>query len=179
MTRLDGGKALLALPAGTLKVSGMAAATVRHNVLGAMMAEFGGDWAPYVAEVGGAMEDYAEPRPDDRQLPESERGEFEHLAAELGLQRLATAQERVQRVREHLATFSYATYRESAVAPGSTPLGDFLRYTKSGHCEYFAGAATLLLRAAGVPARYATGFAMVEYSPLEEAYVVRARHAHA
>jgi len=36
----------------------------------------------------------------------------------------------------------------------------------------------LALRAAGVPTRYATGFAMQEYSALEEAYVVRARHAH-
>jgi hypothetical protein len=30
-----------------------------------------------------------------------------------------------------------------------------------------------------VPARYATGYAVVEYSELEEVYVVRARHAHA
>jgi hypothetical protein len=40
-------------------------------------------------------------------------------------------------------------------------------------------ALTLLLRASGIPARYATGYAIVEYSQLEEAIVVRARHAHA
>jgi hypothetical protein len=51
--------------------------------------------------------------------------------------------------------------------------------TKSGHCEYFAAAAAILLRAADVPTRYATGYAVMEYSGLEEAYVVRARHAHA
>ena len=179
VTRLDGGKALLALPAGTMRVSGMAAAAVKRNPLGAVMAELGGDWAPYVAEVGGAADDYAPPRLEDRQLPEVEREEFERLAGELGLKELGSVNERLQRVREHLATFAYATYREAAIAPGSTPLGDFLRRSKSGHCEYFAGAATLLLRAAGVPARYATGFAMLEYSALEEAYVVRARHAHA
>jgi hypothetical protein len=60
-----------------------------------------------------------------------------------------------------------------------TALGDFLRRSKSGHCEYFAAATTLLLRSAGVPARYATGFAVHEYSKLEAAYLVRARHAHA
>ncbi|HSG76204.1 MAG TPA: transglutaminase domain-containing protein, partial [Burkholderiales bacterium] len=43
----------------------------------------------------------------------------------------------------------------------------------------FASAAVILLRAAGVPARYATGYAVMEYSALEQAYVVRARHAHA
>jgi hypothetical protein len=51
--------------------------------------------------------------------------------------------------------------------------------TKSGHCEYFAASAVLLLRAAGIPARYATGYAVMEHSTLEGAYVVRARHAHA
>ncbi len=40
-------------------------------------------------------------------------------------------------------------------------------------------AARLSARAAGIPARYATGFAVMEYSKLENAFVVRARHAHA
>ena len=82
-------------------------------------------------------------------------------------------------MRDYFASFSYSTYREAPVPAGTTALGDFLRRSKSGHCEYFASATTLLLRAAGVPARYATGFAMQEYSKLEGAYVVRARHAHA
>ena len=54
-----------------------------------------------------------------------------------------------------------------------------MRNARAGHCEYFAASTTLLLRAAGIPARYATGFAVMEYSPLEAAFVVRARHAHA
>jgi hypothetical protein len=37
----------------------------------------------------------------------------------------------------------------------------------------------LRLRAAGVPARYATGFALQEYDPAARGYVVRERHAHA
>ncbi len=60
-----------------------------------------------------------------------------------------------------------------------TPLADFMTRTKSGHCEYFATAAAILLRAAGVPTRYATGYAVMEYSELEDAWIVRARHAHA
>jgi hypothetical protein len=35
------------------------------------------------------------------------------------------------------------------------------------------------LRAAGIPARYATGFSAQEWSKLDGAYVVRERHAHA
>jgi len=178
VARLEGGKALLALPPGTLRVSALPAVTVRRNALGAAQVELGGEWSPYVAESAGAIRDYAAPRAEDLAVPETERAEFERLAAELGLPGLP-ASEALDRVRSHFAGFSYSTYREAAVPAGSTALGDFLRRSQSGHCEYFAAATTLLLRAAGIPARYATGFAMQEYSALEGAYVVRARHAHA
>jgi hypothetical protein len=58
-------------------------------------------------------------------------------------------------------------------------LEDFLLSARTGHCEYFATATTLLLRAAGIPARYAVGYSVQEWSRLEGAYVARARHAHA
>lgn len=178
VARLEGGKALLALPPGTLRVSALPAVAVRRNALGAAQIELGGEWSPYVAESAGAIRDYAAPRAEDLALPETERAEFERLAAELGLPGLP-AGKAIDRVRSHFAGFAYSTYREAAVPAGSTALGDFLRRSKSGHCEYFAGATTLLLRAAGIPARYATGFAVQEHSRLEGAYVVRARHAHA
>ncbi len=50
--------------------------------------------------------------------------------------------------------------------------------SRAGHCEYFATATTLLLRAAGVPARYAVGYSVQEWGRLEQRYIVRARHAH-
>lgn len=177
--RLEGGKALLALPAGTLQLAGMAAATVRRNTLGAVQAEFGGDWAPYTAESAAAPdEEYAAPTADDLQVARREEPTIRQLAAQLHLRELGP-REALDRVRQHFATFQYATYRANPVARGSTAIADFILRSKSGHCEYFAAATTLLLRAAGIPARYATGFAVAEYSPLEQAYVVRARHAHA
>lgn len=176
---LESGKAVLALPAGTLRLSDMAAALVRRNSLGAVQVDFGGDWAPYTAESGEALQDYAPPGAEDLQIPQRERAAVGRVVEQLGLKVLA-APEALARVREHLAAdFHYATYREQAVPAGSTPLEDFLLRSKSGHCEYFAAATALLLRAAGIPARYATGFAVTEYSKLERAYVVRARHAHA
>ncbi|MCP4214384.1 MAG: transglutaminase domain-containing protein, partial [bacterium] len=60
-----------------------------------------------------------------------------------------------------------------------TALENFLLVSRSGHCEYFATATVLLLRACGLPARYVTGYSAQEYSPLEEKIVVRAKHAHA
>ncbi|MGH8723467.1 MAG: transglutaminase-like domain-containing protein [Burkholderiales bacterium] len=177
VARLEGGKALLALPPGTLRVSALPAVALRRNALGAAQVELGGEWSPYVAESAGPIRDYAAPRAEDVALPESERAEFVRLAAELGLAGLP-AGKALDRVREHFAGFAYSTYREAAVPAGTTALADFLRRSKSGHCEYFASATTLLLRAAGIPARYATGFVVQEYSRLEGAYVVRARHAH-
>ncbi len=49
------------------------------------------------------------------------------------------------------------------LSPGKTPNGeDFVEYfltkNKKGYCRHFASSAVLLLRAAGIPARYAEGF---------------------
>ncbi|MBT8330725.1 MAG: transglutaminase-like domain-containing protein, partial [Deltaproteobacteria bacterium] len=37
---------------------------------------------------------------------------------------------------------------------------NFLTRSRSGHCEYFATATVLLLRQAGIPARYARGYSV-------------------
>lgn len=58
------------------------------------------------------------------------------------------------------------------------PLPTFLFETRTGHCEYFASAATMLLRVRGVPARLATGFWSGELDE-EGRVVVRAGQAHA
>jgi hypothetical protein len=59
------------------------------------------------------------------------------------------------------------------------PLANFLFVTRTGHCEYFASAMTILLRAAGVPARYVTGFLPGEYNDLGGDYIIRQSDAHA
>jgi len=176
--RLERGKAVLALPTGTVRLENAAALLMRRNALGAIQAEFGGDWAPYTAGSAEAAADSAPPGKEDLALPRRERAVLERVSQELGLRGLAP-QQALARIHDHLAEFAYSTYREGAFVPGRTPLEDFLLHSKSGHCEYFAAATTLLLRAAGIPARYATGFSVQEYSKLEEAYVVRARHGHA
>jgi hypothetical protein len=60
-----------------------------------------------------------------------------------------------------------------------TPLSQFLLTTRAGHCEYFASATVLLLRKLGVPARYATGYAVQESSKEDDFFIVRERHGHA
>lgn len=178
VARIDNGKALLPLPAATTRVTGLTAVSMRRNSLGSVHVDVGADWLQYRAEgVAGAQTDPPPGAPDSI-LPSVERAVFERVAAELGL-RDAPPEEAVRRIVRHLGAFKYSLYRERRPPEGETALGDFMTRTRSGHCEYFGAATALLLRAAGIPARYATGYAVEERSELEDAYVVRGRHAHA
>ena len=177
-SRFDSGRAMLPLPAGTVRLAEFPATHVERNALGAVHAQLGVDWANYEAQALPEIALYAPPAAEDSVVPTEERVVLQRTVEALGLDGLAPA-EKLRRIASHLASFSYATYREQPVPKGETALGDFLTRTRAGHCEYFASAATLLARAAGVPARYATGFAAIEYSGLEGAWVVRTRHSHA
>ncbi|HVB59267.1 MAG TPA: DUF3488 and transglutaminase-like domain-containing protein [Candidatus Acidoferrales bacterium] len=59
------------------------------------------------------------------------------------------------------------------------PLAYFLFDRRAGNCEYFASAMTVMLRAVGIPARYATGFLPGEYNEIGGDYIVRESDAHA
>ena len=176
--RIERGRLLLALPATTVRITGLGARAVKRNALGAVHAEIAGEWIQYEAESAERAELAAPPGAEELAVPPAERATFVAAATELGLQGLSFDAAR-RRVEAHFRSFSYATWRARAPPAGTTALGDFMRTSRAGHCEYFAAATTLLLRAAGIPARYATGFAVMEHSALEKAWVVRARHAHA
>src|SRR5215211_4357750 len=63
-------------------------------------------------------------------------------------------------------------------ASGPDPLADFLFNVKSGHCEYFSTAMTVMLRTRGVAARVVNGFLPGEYNETAGAYTVRQSDAH-
>ena len=58
------------------------------------------------------------------------------------------------------------------------PIEEFLFELKAGHCERFAGALVLMLRAEGIPAAYVLGFKGCEHVG-DGHYVVKQEHAHA
>jgi transglutaminase-like putative cysteine protease len=62
--------------------------------------------------------------------------------------------------------------------PGGSPLSHFLFETHAGHCEYFASAMAVMLRAVRVPTREVNGFLPGEYNDLAGDYIVRASDAH-
>src|SRR2546425_1283957 len=99
------------------------------------------------------------------------------IAADLNLAG-GSSTEKVETVAAYFRrNFRYSTWKGERPRKESA-LEEFLLNSRAGHCEYFATATTLLLRAAGVPARYAVGFSVQEWSRLEHRYIVRARHAH-
>lgn len=177
-TRVQRRRTALDLPAGVTRLVGLAASDVVHNGLGVVQAAVAGDWVRFDAEFGGTIGHYEPPLEEDRVVPPSERAAFTRIARELGLEGLAP-RAAVERVMQHLAGYSYSLWQASRPPAGVSHLENFMTRTRAGHCEYFAAAAAILLRAAGVPTRYATGFAVMEWSDLEQAWVVRARHAHA
>jgi transglutaminase-like putative cysteine protease len=72
--------------------------------------------------------------------------------------------------------FHYTTNSETD--PGSRPLEYFLFTSRSGHCEYFASALTMMLRAVNIPSRYVTGFLGGRYNPYGKYIAVRQGDAH-
>ncbi len=58
-------------------------------------------------------------------------------------------------------------------------LETFLFDKRYGHCEYFATSMTMMLRAAGIPGRFVSGFSASTYNPLTGYYEVRGLNAHA
>jgi hypothetical protein len=102
----------------------------------------------------------------------------------LGLKQLATTTEKIKRIREFFDTeFHYTRYLTIGRAFSSrkrpTAIETFLTTNKNGHCEYFATAATLLLRAADVPTRYTIGFSVIEKNTNNDEWIIRGTHAHA
>lgn len=184
--RVQGGRTLIGLPLNSSAVSDLVASRVRSNPLGAIQAEMEVPWTfynvLYSPAPAAAPPGYSAAGEDDLLVPAKERPALEAVARQLGLSGLPPAAA-AKRVTEYFAGFEYATVRNnpfSDVIPGSeTPLAEFLNTSHRGHCEYFATAATLLLRTAGIPARYATGYAVQDWSEWENAWIVRERHSHA
>src|SRR5947209_10148448 len=82
-----------------------------------------------------------------------------------------------------VTTYLQHNYRYTLDLPpvpsGRDPVDWFLFDVKTGYCEQFATAETLMLRSLGIPARLATGYATGDYDPILNQAVVRERDAHA
>ncbi len=62
---------------------------------------------------------------------------------------------------------------------GAHPVDEFLFETRRGFCEHYASAFTVLMRAAGIPARVVTGYQGGHLNPISNRLTVRQSDAHA
>ena len=135
---------------------------------------------------GGTNPEEAPVLPDDLRLPNAEvrAGVLQEIVDDLRLEELPDLRSKLSALQAWFGReFRYS--RRLTISRGNyetnkpTAIDQFLTEVRAGHCEYFATSAALILRTAGIPARYATGFAVAEKDAKRNEYIFRGTHGHA
>ena len=110
---------------------------------------------------------------------DSEQREMASLIADSIFKKTSSTTEKAAAITNFFhSKFSYGL--DSIDRPrNADPVLYFLKNRHPAHCEYFATASVLLLRAAGVPTRYVVGYVVDEESDDSGRWVARNRDAHA
>lgn len=111
------------------------------------------------------------------QVPDSIPSEIHALAAELAEGNTMPLTKAAAVTEFFHSNFEYQLGIK--IPQDSDPMTYFLLERPPAHCEYFASGAALLLRMAGVPCRYVTGFVAVERNESGGYWMARNRDAHA
>jgi protein-glutamine gamma-glutamyltransferase len=151
---------------------------MKKNQYGAVKVEGSQGAIAYQVQYNPDRSEDSPPTEDDLQIPKQEMPAIQETLKALKIQGKPGPEFLTQVDSYFEQNFRYSLKRSDS-NQFATPLSAFLLENRSGHCEYFASATTLLLRGAGIPARYAVGYSVSEFSPLEKQYIVRSRHAHA
>ena len=177
-TYLQGNKAILKLPIGAIQVEELPVLTMGQNQYGTVKVEDGPGLLNYRVHYAQNAAIDSPPSEADLFVPREEKSAVQKTIEELGLH-ADSPQLIMAGVKSYFRkNFSYSLTLNGE-SKNTTALGNFLLNSRSGHCEYFAASTILILRALGIPARYATGYSVHEFSDLENVFVVRQRHAHA
>ncbi len=167
---------VIPVPHSANRIKDIAALEINVNQYGAVRMEIREGWINYNSDYEGNMLGSA-PGEDDLQVKPSYQADFDRLARELDLYD-KTPNEAIAEITRHFTeNFTYSLDQRRSYPRGKF-LQNFLFNTKTGHCEYFATSTVLLLRTLGIPARYAVGYVVDEYSTMEGSYVARSRDAH-
>ncbi|HRQ71275.1 MAG TPA: transglutaminase-like domain-containing protein [bacterium] len=170
------GKGVLSLPIGSKRALKMDVAGIEKTGLGSILVEEGPDLLEFVMTYDPQFRHEPMPEEKDLMIPDSEKEVIAKVMSD-NLLKGETNFQTLENIERYFMNFSYTLQLEPS--SGRSVLDDFLNRTKAGHCEYFATATTLMLRSAGIAARYSTGYSVEEYSTLERSFIVRARDAHA
>ena len=167
---------ILALPAGTITITGLEGAELKDTPLGAVKMTQAPDFINYQIAYNGLQVD--DVREFDLQIPAQHQAWIAAIKQDLKLEQQTPAQIALGIKHYFQDNYYYSLFLGKQPDPDKA-LQDFIMLSKAGHCEYFAVASVFLLRSYGIPARLANGYAMQEYNESEQLYIVRRRHAHA
>jgi hypothetical protein len=84
-------------------------------------------------------------------------------------------------IRNALNYFRNGSFYYTLTPPalGANPADEFVFNTREGFCEHYASAFTVMMRAAGIPARVVTGYQGGELNPVGKYFIIRQADAHA
>lgn len=173
------GRGLLNLPTGSVDIGELPVPRLEKNRFGTVKVREGPGLIRYRVGFIPGMGFEGPSTKADLDVPVSLRPTLEKILRDLHLSPATPSGEILEKISVFFKKdFSYTLVLDTDER-GPRTINDFLTRSKEGHCEYFAVASTLLLRTAGLPARYATGYSVQEFSRLEKRFIVRQRHAHA
>jgi hypothetical protein len=120
----------------------------------------------------------------DLDVPANDQTALRQVLTKLRLAEQPNLAAKLAVLRRFFQGFQYTRYNTIKPPPIGTfnrpgAISLFLTKSRRGHCEYFATAACLLLREAGIPSRYAIGYAVMEHDAKRAEWVVRGLHGHA
>ena len=91
----------------------------------------------------------------------------------------ASHEAKIQALFDYFQTEEFSYSLDLSVTDASIdPLEDFLFNRRSGHCEYYASAMAIMLRAVGIPSRMVSGFKGGTFSDDGLVFHVKQLHAH-
>ena len=175
---LPKGKGVLKIPEGTFKIEQLPVVTLEKSKYGTLKVEGGPGIVAYGVYFDDEVVNEGKPTKHDLDIPDKELGALNIIYDQLQLGGL-TPGEILKRIESFFKNEFQYSLEQRAKGTRISSLSHFLLDSRAGHCEYFATATVLLLRAAGIPTRYGRGYLIHEFSKLENCFVVRASHAHA
>jgi transglutaminase-like putative cysteine protease len=115
---------------------------------------------------------------DLRTLPRNANPKTLAYAADLH-QRYPNAHDLVAAVLAQIHDEEFYYTLSPPLYPGRNGVDEFFFGDRKGYCEHYAGAITVILRGAGIPARVVTGYLGGELNPVNGYLALRQRDAHA
>ena len=174
---LKGNSTLLKLPAGAYQVDSLKIAQAEINDYGAVRVR-GDGLMRYTTHYGPGSPLLCPPATCDLSVPRRESKVIQKIAGQLNLGSLSPT-EALQKVKTFFAKEFTYSLKPKSKQKNLTLIENFLTQTRSGHCEFFATATVLLLRQAGIPARYARGYSVNPSDTMGDWCLVRSSYAHA